>query len=120
MASAVMLVRLTSTQAPAKLSHPAPPSESKPTTQRLPYRLTLSSETAEVNLSTGNQPPVSDPVGVLEVVPQAAIFLTVRWKNPVAAGEHRFAKLVLEPAGKPTITHVFDADGDIDDVFELP
>ncbi len=119
-ASAAVLVRLTSDRTPAPTIRQEQPAENKPTTQRLPYRLTLSAETAEVKLSAGDQPPVSELSGVLETAPQAPLFLTVRWKSPAATGEHRFAKLVLEPAGKPTITHVFDATGDIDDVFELP
>lgn len=31
-----------------------------------------------------------------------------------------FAKLIVEAEGKETFTHVFDADGDIDDFVELP
>ncbi len=46
--------------------------------------------------------------------------LIVRWKNPPAVGEHRFAQLTLEPPGQQTLVHVFDADGDIDDFLELP
>ncbi len=119
-ASAAVLARLTSTRAPEKAPLQATPAETKPSSQRLPYRLILSAETAEVKLSAGDRPAVSELSGVLETAPNAPLFLTVRWKTPAAAGEHRFAKLVLEPAGKPTITHVFDAEGDIDDVFELP
>ncbi|WAC17902.1 hypothetical protein OVA24_11670 [Luteolibacter sp. SL250] len=119
-ASAAVLVRLTATRTPAPTARQEQAAESKPTDQRLPYRLTFSAETAEVKLSAGDQPPVSELSGILEAAPQAPLFLSVRWKSPAAAGEHRFAKLVLEPAGRPTITHVFDAEGDIDDVFELP
>jgi hypothetical protein len=32
----------------------------------------------------------------------------------------RFAKVVVEADGQETFTHVFDADGDIDDFVELP
>lgn len=35
-------------------------------------------------------------------------------------GQRIFAKLVVEAEGKETFTHVFDADGDIDDFVELP
>ena len=48
------------------------------------------------------------------------IALVIRWRNPPTAGEHRFAKLTLEIPRQPTFTHVFDADGDIDDFLELP
>jgi len=119
-ASAVVLVRLTSAQAPAETSQPTAPAREKSGLQQLPYRLTFSAEVAEMKLSAGEQPAVSEASGTLSAAPGSPLFLTVRWKSAAAAGEHRFAKLVLEPAGKPTITHVFDADGDIDDVFELP
>jgi hypothetical protein len=35
-------------------------------------------------------------------------------------GQRIFAKLVVEAEGEETFTHVFDADGDIDDFVELP
>ena len=35
-------------------------------------------------------------------------------------GQRIFAKLVVEAEGEATFTHVFDADGDIDDFVELP
>jgi hypothetical protein len=41
--------------------------------------------------------------------------------DPKRGGVARtFAKLVVEAEGKETFTHVFDADGDIDDFVELP
>ena len=41
--------------------------------------------------------------------------------DPKRRGQARiFAKLVVEADGKETFTHVFDADGDIDDFVELP
>jgi hypothetical protein len=50
----------------------------------------------------------------------ASIPLVVRWQNPSAPGEHRFAKLTFEIPGRATFSHVFDAAGDIDDLTELP
>ena len=35
-------------------------------------------------------------------------------------GQRIFARLVVEAEGEATFTHVFDADGDIDDFVELP
>ena len=59
--------------------------------------------------------------GMLELDPNnPRLGLVVRWKNPSAPGEHRFAKLTLEAPGQETFTHVFDAVGDIDDFLELP
>jgi hypothetical protein len=46
-------------------------------------------------------------------------FVTVRWKETSREGTS-FAKLTLEPAGKPTLTHYFEAPGTIEDVWELP
>lgn len=47
------------------------------------------------------------------------VFVAVKWKETSREGS-TFAKLALEPAGKPTITHYFEAPGTIDDVWELP
>lgn len=49
---------------------------------------------------------------------QPVIFLKVVWSQD--SGNRRFAKLVVEAEGQETFTHVFDADGDIDDFVELP
>lgn len=120
-ASAVVLTRLTAAKAPVTDTPQTVTAPAASKKRELPYRLLLSAEASEVGISAGEQPPLTALSGNLAVpVEHPAVFLTVRWKNPAAPGEHRFAKLTLEPAGKPTLTHVFDADGDIDDVFELP
>lgn len=46
-----------------------------------------------------------------------AVFVKVRWQDAVREGD-RFVKLTLEPAGKPTLTHYFEAPGTIEDVWE--
>ena len=91
----------------------------------VPFRLVLSAPATlvEINARDLIRPTVSDsPIsGTIKLDgknPQVA--LIVRWKSPVLPGEHRFAKLTLEAPGQPTFTHVFDADGDIDDFLELP
>lgn len=91
----------------------------------VPFRLLLSDPAAVVEIDTGEliRPPVDAATlsGTLEIDPKNPhVALVVRWKNPAAAGEHRFAKLTLEAPGQDTFTHVFDADGDIDDFLELP
>jgi hypothetical protein len=91
----------------------------------LPFRLRLSAPATEVEINTSKfiRPPLEGSllVGSLELDPQnPQIGLVVRWKNPTAPGEHRFAKLTLEAPGQATFTHVFDANGDIDDFLELP
>jgi hypothetical protein len=53
----------------------------------------------------------SNPIVTLKTLPN----------DPKRRGVARiFAKLVVEADGKETFTHVFDADGDIDDFVELP
>jgi len=47
-----------------------------------------------------------------------AVFVAIRWAD---AGEgNHFAKLTLEPPGKPTRVRFFEARGDLEDVWELP
>jgi hypothetical protein len=46
-----------------------------------------------------------------------AIFVTIRWADG-GEGNH-FAKLTLEPPGKPTRVRYFEAAGDLEDVWEL-
>ena len=123
MATAVGLQRVTSARGEAG---PVKEAE-KPAAAGIavPFRLVLSAPAAAVELEAGKRIlpalealPVSGTLEMDAANPQVA--LVVRWKNPAMAGEHRFAKLTLEPPGQATITHVFDADGDIDDFLELP
>lgn len=92
----------------------------------VPFRLVLSAPAAEVKIDTDGAVPAISPdqspvIGKLELdAKNPHLALIVRWKNAPAAGEHRFAKLTLEAPGQDTFTHVFDADGDIDDFLELP
>lgn len=107
--------------------HPAirVPEVKKPTLAAVPFRLILSAPAAAVEIDTGsvirplsNRSPVS---GTLNLDPNdPRVGLVVRWENAAIAGEHRFAKLTLEAPGQETFTHVFDADGDINDFLELP
>lgn len=92
---------------------------------QVPFRLVLSAPAAAVEIDTGklsrpdtNESPLSGTLEMDAANPRVA--LVVRWKNPPSAGEHRFAKLALEPPGQDTFVKVFDADGDIDDFIELP
>ncbi len=91
----------------------------------VPFRLLLSAPAAEIVIdaaSKQNPAPADGTVsGSVELdAKNPTLGLVVRWKNPPATGEHRFAKLTLEAPGQPTFTHVFDADGDIDAFIELP
>lgn len=119
------LMRVTATResvrpsAAAATGAPASPGKS------VPFRLLLSDPAAVVEIDTGKliRPPADAATisGTLEIDPKNPhVGLIVRWKNPAATSEHRFAKLTLEAPGQDTFTHVFDADGDIDDFLELP
>jgi len=99
--------------------------EAAPSTA-VPFQLVLSARAVEVKIDTGRAVEAISPdqtpiLGKLELDPQNPhLSLVVRWKDAAADGEHRFAKLTLEAPGQDTFTHVFDADGDIDDFLELP
>lgn len=95
------------------------------TATSVPFRLLLSAPAAEIEIDTGKSiRPATDEMpisGSFELDPKNPhVGLIVRWKNPATSGERRFAKLTLEAPGQETFTHVFDADGDIDDFIELP
>lgn len=96
-----------------------------PVSPAIGFELSLSAAASEIIVDTGNvqkldpaHPPFSGKLILDAGNPRVA--LRVKWKTPPAAGEQRFAKLSIEPPGQRTIVHVFDAAGDIDDVFELP
>ena len=98
----------------------------KPATATLvvPFRLLLSAPAAQIKIDTGRTMELvadSPLTGMLQLDPEnPRIALIIHWKNPAAVGEYRFAKLTLEPPGQETLTHVFDAAGDIEDFLELP
>ena len=96
-----------------------------PVSPAINFELSLSAAASEIIVDTGkvqkldpDHPPFSGTLVLDSGNPRVA--LRVIWKTPPTAGEHRFAKLSIEAPGQPTIVHVFDAAGDIDDVFELP
>jgi hypothetical protein len=120
------LVRLTA-QRPAAATLPPPPPATASGTVEGSFHLLLSAPAAELLVSTGRDEwkgaAVADATagGLLKfdkANPQ--ISLIVRWAGPAETGGHRFAKLTLELPGKPTITHVFDSPGDLDEFLELP
>jgi hypothetical protein len=92
-----------------------------PATAATPYRLTLSAPAATILLDTGLPATASTLSGNLTLDPaNPYVALTIRWASPTPEGEHRFAKITLEPPGQPTLTQVFDATGDIEDLLEIP
>jgi len=118
-ASGFGLVLLTAQKTSLVMPHPAKTVDDGGS--EWPYRLSLSSEAAEISIISGDSLPSHTPDGKLSHRPEdRLISLRIRWKTPPSTGETRFAKLTLDPSGKPTITHVFDSTGDIDDILELP
>jgi hypothetical protein len=119
------LARITGHRAPAAvpliLNNPPPR-----TSLEVPFQLLLSDPAAEVKIVaegpvmafTGDVSPLAGKLMLDPENPQLS--LVVHWKNASKDGEHRFAKLTLEAPGQATFTHVFDANGDIDDFIELP
>lgn len=80
-------------------------------------RIELTDRTGARLFAGGQSGPLS---GMLELPQDGAIFVTIHWSNEPAAGETHFAKLTLEPPGKPSLVRYFEAPGDIEDVWELP
>lgn len=93
--------------------------------------LTFSEAAGSVQLNSGDRSIMAGLPGNLEKMTWREFFteITIEKKEPViylnvvwsqVSGNRRFAKLVVEAEGRETFTHVFDADGDIDDFVELP
>lgn len=101
---------------------PAEETRSDTAARSIPYRLTLSAPAEHVEVGTLDGTTTrSALLGELEVSSEAPVLtLLVRWRDGAETDVHRFAKLTLEIPGRETIEHVFDATGDIDDVWELP
>ena len=88
-----------------------------------PFVLTLSAPAKEVIIESIGQTFSFDAStqtisGTLPIeLGHPTLFIDIKWadQNP----SPRFAKLVLEPTGFPTQTKIFDATGDLSDVWEL-
>jgi hypothetical protein len=126
------LVRLTRPLSGPGTTHPTAPADDPigsadpGTVLRIPFEITLSAppsllqiaEPAGQVLFESNQGDTRQS-GILELPhTPAALFLQVRWATATIAP--RFAKLSLEPPGRPTLSHIFDAPAEIDDAWELP
>lgn len=107
-----------------------PPIESRVESDRIPAKvyLTLSHLSGFYALTVGEENvPLErgaegELAGMVSIDPDhPVLFLKVSClaKAP-DDGQRIFAKLVVEAEGKETFTHVFDAEGDIDDFVELP
>jgi hypothetical protein len=127
--SAVALVKLTSRTAPPLEHGERKFAVVKDSGEKVPvigYSVSVSAEMSELRINGQDQLIKGQPVSasISGQLPQSdnpqVVELVVRWKNAPSSAERRFARLTLYPPGKATITHVFDADGDIDDILELP
>ena len=121
----VVLALVVAGAALARLTRPlAPPSRQEaviePAESRLSeaaYRLVLSAPPRSIGLESAGETR-NAAEGRLPIDPEnPVVFLRIAWEDGHSA--HRFAKLTLDLPGKPTMTHVFEAPGDIDDVWEI-
>lgn len=122
-AAAFGIHRLTASSTPPAATGSTEPTALSPdTAKEVPFFLTCSALPARVVLESGGEILELEPTepliaGTLPLDGEhPTLFLTVVWRDH--AQVPRFAKLTLEPAGQPTRSHVFDAAGDIEDVWE--
>ena len=91
----------------------------------VPFSLTLSAAARKVEILDGAgetlwQKEEDTKVrvqGSLTQLPETLV-LRVSWMDPSAP--RFFAKMVIDPPGRDSLTHVFDAPGEMDDLWELP
>lgn len=108
----------------ARLTRPALPSPPPAAGKTIPgpaleatYRLVLSAPASSIRLeSAGTAHHASEGRLRLDEA-HPAVFLKVSWQE--GPPSHRFAKLTLDLPGKPTLNHIFEASGDIEDVWEI-
>lgn len=119
------LARLTAGRTQAGSQTVVPVEQAQPTEEvgnTVPFELILSSSATEVSLDGGAEPfkkaDTAEPVsGTLKLSGEhPLVSLQVKWSD--ASPGHRFALLRLEIPGKDTLEHVFNAPGDIDDIWE--
>lgn len=124
-ASGFLFVRLTATPKVEERDFPdggAVSAESDAVTAKV--RVTFSHPVGFIDLKIGEEPVTLSNEGAevftaeTFVEPGTVMFLKAACA-PVLEGR-LFAKLVVEAEGEKTFTHVFDADGEIDDFVELP
>ena len=116
------------THAPVELHQAAPLPEAGVAAGKIGTRVTvlLSAPAKSVELATldgavllTRQPQETHFNENLELpLGTRGLALRVVWSDGTSG--HRFAKVVLEPRRLPTLGHVFDARGDLDDLWEFP
>jgi hypothetical protein len=122
----LVLWRLVRRPATVETGRPAVPGEPASVGGRSGFELKLSRPAESVELK-GRQGRVlfqsgraAGPLlGTLELdAVDPTVFVAIRWAD--AGAGSGFAKLTLEPPGKPTRVRFFEAPGDLEDVWELP
>ncbi len=105
---------------PSAIARPPAPAErpaASPAALEATYRLTLSAEAATIQLESAGSThhTLEGRLRLDETHP--TILLEISWQEP--SPSHRFARLTLDLPGKPTLSHIFEAPGDIHDVWEI-
>ncbi len=123
LATIVGLMRLTSSPVQAVVAPVEAPKTVRAAQEirKIPFELTLSAKAESVSVtgciglfgSKESAEPLTGVITVGDEIP--GIYVKVHWAD--SSPGHRFAKLRLEIPGKPTLEHVFDAAGDIDDFW---
>ncbi len=112
----LVLARLTR---PVAIARPAsterPPASSA--ALEAAYRLTLSAEASAIRLESADAAHHTAEGRLRLDASHPTVLLEISWRE--TSPSHRFAKLTLDLPGKPTLSHVFEAPGDIQDVWEI-
>ena len=104
----------------------APPVQHPTATTTVPFSLTLSAPAKRVVLRDESGATLwESPSDVAAEVDASwprlprSVQIEVTWSDTATAPRY-FAKLRLDPPGRDTLTHVFDAGTNLDDLWELP
>ena len=94
-------------------------------TMSVPFTMTLSATASRIIIrdETGStlwqsESPVSAQIDGLWSRLPSSVLIEISWSE--SSAPRYFAKLRLDPPGRSSLTHVFDAAADIDDLWELP
>lgn len=92
----------------------------------VPFGLQLSASATRVTLRDESGTSLWESSGDVATEVEAtwprlprSVQIEIEWTDATPAPRY-FAKLRLDPPGRATLTHVFDASTDIDDLWELP
>lgn len=123
--AALPLWRMTQPKVVTPIENTGPIENTAPA-MTVPFGLQLSATATRVTLRDENGAALWESAGVVATEIEAAwprfprsVQIEVDWTDATPAPRY-FAKLRLDPPGRDTLTHVFDASTDIDDLWELP